>query len=104
MKFANQELRNKLAAEYVLGTMSAHARRRFAINLKENPPLRRAVAEWEKRLLPLALTLPEVDPPSRVWQVIESRIRAYGQVRASGEACRSGVSRPLPAGLWRWRC
>ena len=81
MKFANQELRNKLAAEYVLGTMSAHARRRFEINLKENPALRRAVAEWEKRLMPLALTLPEVDPPSRVWQVIESRIRADGQAR-----------------------
>jgi anti-sigma-K factor RskA len=79
MKFANQELRNKLAAEYVLGTMSAHARRRFEINLKENPALRRAVAEWEKRLMPMALTLPEVDPPSRVWQVIESRIRAGRQ-------------------------
>ena len=75
MKFANKELRNKLAAEYVLGTMSAHARRRFEINLKENPALRRAVAEWEKRLTPLALALPEVEPPSRVWQAIESRIR-----------------------------
>ena len=75
MKFANEDLRNKLAAEYVLGTMSAHARRRFEINLKENPALRRAVAEWEKRLTPLALALPEIEPPSRVWQVIESRIR-----------------------------
>lgn len=81
MKFANQELRDKLAAEYVIGTMSAHARRRFEINLKENPALRRAVAEWEKHLMPLALMLPEVDPPSRVWQVIESRIRADGQAR-----------------------
>jgi len=79
MKFANEELRNKLAAEYVLGTMSAHARRRFEIYLKEHPALRRAVAEWEKRLMPLALTLPEVEPPSRVWQVIESRIRADRQ-------------------------
>lgn len=75
MKFANEELRNKLAAEYVLGTMSAHARRRLEINLKENPALRRVVAEWEKRLTPLALALPEVEPPSRVWQAIESRIR-----------------------------
>ena len=75
MKFANEELRNKLAAEYVLGTMSARARRRFEINLKENPALRRAVAEWEKRLTPLALAAPEVEPPSRVWHAIESRIR-----------------------------
>ena len=75
MKFANEELRNKLAAEYVLGTLSARARRRFEICLKENPALRRAVAEWETRLAPLALVLPEVEPPSRVWQAIESRIR-----------------------------
>ncbi|MGQ0578056.1 MAG: anti-sigma factor [Betaproteobacteria bacterium] len=74
MRFANDELRNRLAAEYVLGTMSAHARRRFENNLKENPALRRAVAEWEERLTPLALTLPEVEPPARVWQAIESRI------------------------------
>lgn len=81
MKFANEELRNKLAAEYVLGTLSARARRRFEINLKDNPALRRAVAEWEKRLTPLALALPEVEPPSRVWQAIESRIRPGRQAR-----------------------
>ena len=81
MKFADKELRNKLAAEYVLGTMSARARRRFDINLKENPALRRAVAEWEKRLTPLALALPEIEPPSRVWQAIESRIRPGRQAR-----------------------
>ncbi len=81
MKFANEELRNKLAAEYVLGTLSARARRRFEFNLKENPGLRRAVAEWEKRLTPLALALPEVEPPSRVWQAVESRIRPGGHAR-----------------------
>lgn len=81
MKFAAEELRNKLAAEYVLGTMSAHARRRFEVCLKENPALRRAVAEWEKRLTPLAQALPEVEPPSRVWQAIESGIRRGRQAR-----------------------
>ena len=74
MRFANEELRNRLAAEYVLGTMSAAARRRFENNLKENPALRRAVAEWEERLTPLASALTEVEPPPRVWQAIESRI------------------------------
>ena len=92
MKFANEKLRSKLAAEYVLGTMSAHARRRFEINLKENPALRRAVAEWEKRLTPLALLLPEVEPPSHVWQAIESRIRPGRQ-----------VSPGFWGSLWFWR-
>src|SRR3977135_442831 len=93
MKFANQELRNKLAAEYVLGTISAPARRRFEINLKENPALRRAVAEWEKRLTPLALALPEVEPPSRIWRAIESRIRP-------GRLARPGFWESLS--FWRY--
>ncbi len=75
MKFANEGLRNKLAAEYVLGTMSAHARRRFEVNLTEHPALRRAVAEWEKRLTPLAFALPEIEPPARVWQAVQARLR-----------------------------
>ena len=92
MKFANEALRNKVASEYVLGTMSAHARRRFEINLKENPALRRAVADWEKRLTPLALALPDVEPPSRVWLAIESRIRPPGQARSG-----------FWGSLWFWR-
>jgi anti-sigma-K factor RskA len=74
MKLTNDTLRDKLAAEYVLGTMSARARRRFAIMLTENPPLRRAVARWEARFAPLATVLPEVEPPSRVWQAIKARV------------------------------
>ena len=81
MQFANDKLRSKVAAEYVLGTMSARARRRFDVNLKQNPALRRAVTEWERRLTPLALALPEVEPPPRVWQAIESAIRPGRQVR-----------------------
>lgn len=81
MKFANEALRSKLAAEYVLGTMSAHARRRFELNLKENPALRRALAEWEKLLTPLALALPEIEPPARVWQAVEARLRGNSRER-----------------------
>jgi len=54
MRFANETLRDKLAAEYVLGTLSARARRRFEIYLRGNPQLRRAVAQWEARVTPLA--------------------------------------------------
>lgn len=73
MKFANQELRSKLAAEYVLGTLSPRARRRFQAKLRENPQLRLAVTDWEKRLTPMADAIPEVEPPARVWQAIQAR-------------------------------
>jgi anti-sigma-K factor RskA len=92
MKFANKELREKLAAEYVLGTLAAPARRRFEVKLRENPALRRAVSDWEARLLPLADSLPEIEPPARVWQAIQARIRP-------AEAPRAG----LLANLAFWR-
>jgi anti-sigma-K factor RskA len=74
MKIYNDALREKLAAEYVLGSLSARARRRFTVMLRENPPLRHAVARWEERLTPLAASLPGIEPPARVWKQIEARL------------------------------
>src|SRR5262245_46700410 len=84
MRLDNAELREKLAAEYVLGTMPARARRRFSALLREIPALRRAVAEWEARLLPLAEPLPAIEPPARVWPAIEARVRGTHQAAPRG--------------------
>ena len=81
MRFADETLRDKLAAEYVLGTMSARARRRFEIHLRGNPQLRRAVSQWEMRLAPLTGALPAIEPPARVWQAIKARLRFGRTVR-----------------------
>ena len=75
MRFADETLRDKLAAEYVLGTLSGRARRRFEIYLRGNPQLRRAVSEWETRLGPLTDVLPATEPPARVWQAIQTRLQ-----------------------------
>ena len=75
MRFTDERLRHKLAAEYVLGTMSARARRRFQIHLRGNPQLRRAVSEWETRLSALSDALPAIEPPARVWQAIKARLK-----------------------------
>jgi anti-sigma-K factor RskA len=92
MRFANETLRDKLAAEYVLGTMSARARRRFEIHLRGNPQLRRAVSQWETRLSPLTDALPAIEPPARVWHAIKTRLQ---------------IGRPAGAGFWEslsfWR-
>jgi anti-sigma-K factor RskA len=74
MKYQNPELRDRLAAEYVLGTMSARARARFKSVLKYDANLRKVVAEWEARLTPLAHSTPAVEPPARLWKNIEARI------------------------------
>ena len=82
MRFADETLRDKLAAEFVLGTMSARARRRFEFHLRGNPQLRRAVVQWETRLAPLADPLPAIEPPARVWQAIKVRLKIGGAVRS----------------------
>ena len=68
------ELPDRLAAEYVLGTLTGGARRRFDALLPAHPALRNAVAGWESRLLPMALKAEAVTPDARVWGSIEARL------------------------------
>jgi anti-sigma-K factor RskA len=68
------ELPDRLAAEYVLGTLTGGARRRFDALLPAHPVLRHAVSGWERRLLPMALKAEPVQPPAAVWSSIESKL------------------------------
>ena len=72
--YSNPQLRDKLAAEYVLGTLRGRARARFESLLRYDPSLRRTVAEWEAGITPLAAAASEIAPPARVWQAISRRI------------------------------
>jgi len=74
MNHLTPEIGDQLAADYVLGTMPVRTRQRFEAMLKLNPQLRRAVAEWEARLTPMASAVPEVAPPKRVWRGIQERL------------------------------
>ena len=68
------DLPDRLAAEYVLGTLTGGARRRFDALLPAHPTLRHAVAGWERRLLPMALKVEPVQPDARVWSAIEGKL------------------------------
>lgn len=74
MKLTNPELQSRLAAEYVLGTLTGAARRRFQEYLQQDAGLREQVARWEAYLIPLNNRAPDLEPPARVWQKIQRRM------------------------------
>jgi len=89
----NPMLQDRLAAEYVLGTLRGPARARFARWMREDAALRNRVEQWESRVLPMAAAVPERAVPARVWEGISARIGT--------------PARPAGAGLWEnlafWR-
>jgi anti-sigma-K factor RskA len=80
MKSANRELVDRLAAEYVLGTLRGRARRRFERWLV-SPQVASLVKAWETRLAGLEPPLESVAPPASVWRGIEQRLELRRQQR-----------------------
>ena len=84
MDYARPPLADRLAAEYVLGTLRGPARRRFETLLPAHAALRAAVAAWQGRLLPLAAAVDPVEPSEAVWPALERRLFAAAEPTASG--------------------
>jgi anti-sigma-K factor RskA len=68
------ELRERLAAEYALGTLRGRARERVRRWMRDDAELAREVAAWEARLAPMAQAIEPLAPPSRIWAGIEARL------------------------------
>jgi anti-sigma-K factor RskA len=64
----------RLAAEYVLGTLTGAARNRFEGLMQQREDVRAAVAEWDLALNRLAEHAPAVPPPPAAWEAISARI------------------------------
>lgn len=81
MDYGRPDLADRLAAEYVLGTLQGRARRRFQTLLGAHPALYSAVQRWETRLAPLSHSVAPVVPPERVWTGVEARL--FGTAQAA---------------------
>lgn len=65
-----------LAAEYVLGVLSAAERRAAELRIEREPAFAAEVAFWEARLVGLADQVAPVAPPAEVWRRIEAKLGA----------------------------
>ena len=97
MNYHRAELLDRLASEYVLGTLQGAARRRFDKVLVESSAARAAVHAWEQRLAMLAESVPPVEPPSRVWTATQARIASTAASAAAGRA----TQRSWWSSLWK---
>jgi len=90
MNYNRPELLDRLAAEYVLGTLRGRALGRFERLVRELPAARAAVQAWEQRLATLATSVPPVAPPAQVWGRIEARTQPRAAAAAAAAARSEG--------------
>jgi anti-sigma-K factor RskA len=76
MNYDHPELLDRLASEFVFGTLTARARRRFERLRATLPAADAAAREWEARVAPLSVSVPPAAPSPAVWQAIERRTGA----------------------------
>ena len=69
-----EEDQDTLAAEYVLGTLSAEEREHAEALLSFDPGFETAVRQWERRLGELNVMVEAVEPPTELWDKIKKEI------------------------------
>ena len=97
MNYLSPSVLERIAASYVLGTLSPRARRRFNKVLPLSPQAQRAVALWQEMLAPLHASIVPVAPPASVWRAIDRRVRP--PVRASAPFWRRWLQPVLALAL-----
>ncbi|MFZ1640521.1 MAG: cupin domain-containing protein [Candidatus Contendobacter sp.] len=95
----NRNEAESLAGDYVLGALSGPELAEFEAALAGNPALRQQVAAWERRLTPLAATLPEATPRPALWEAIESALDAAGPPATITVRAQEGDWRTLAPGV-----
>jgi len=97
MDYSRPQLADRLAADYVLGTLRGPALRRFESLLPAHPALRQSVQGWQERLSVLAMDVPPVEPSPQVWVAIQRRLFSDAATQAQGPARRWWQA----LGLWQ---
>ena len=95
----SEQTLDALASEYVLGTLSGRARKRFESVMRSPTTAGRKaagyVASWQNHLSPIAAELKPVKPRNALWEQIDQATQARPVVkgeRAAGHGAQSGSS------------
>ena len=86
MDYSCPDLADRLAADYVTGTLRGAARRRFEALLPAHATLRDAERAWRDRLMPLAAAVAPVEPSAALWARIETRIHGAASAPQASES------------------
>lgn len=93
MNYGNQNLRELLAGEYVLGLLRGAARLRFERLMIEDAQLRAEVVSWEEKFAAWNRGLKPQTPSNHVWWKLEARLKAEARTHTNkwaGSRTRSG--------------
>ncbi len=90
MNYLQPERLDRLAREYVLGTLAGRARCRFERVVQYAPDAAQAVGAWQERLAVLTSGVPPMQPREHVWRGLEQRL-------FPGTASPGALQR-----LWTW--
>ncbi|WP_020405325.1 anti-sigma factor [Hahella ganghwensis] len=74
LRYQNPEVQDRLASNYVIGTMRGKARDRFEKIMRVNQDIARRVHFWEEKFQPLHKGTVEVAPKRSTWTRIVNRI------------------------------
>ena len=74
MNYLQPQRLDRLAREYVLGTLAGGARRRFERLLRQAPAAMQAVTSWQERFSVLAAGVPPMQPRDAVWEGLQRRL------------------------------
>jgi anti-sigma-K factor RskA len=101
MKPDNPELIDRLASEYVLGTLRGPARRRFERWRANTPHVDQRCRYWEEHLVHVAKGLKPVQPPAHIWPAIQKRLNLtpHRSPRRWAKSLTLAASLVLVAGL-----
>ena len=95
MNYLDEELKNALSAEFVLGTLHGRARLRYQRLLMEVDPLRKNVWLWEKYLNQLGTGMPKVKPETHVWDNIQKRLGFQTEDRVEEDVVKTPWWKPV---------